>query len=163
MCAWRLTSRSFLDGLQQMSNYYCLPGRAGGSPSTLVATVVLVFIRPDRVEHALPSLPPSGTELRMVFIAWNGTIRHALPMELDKALNQFSDEVPKLPSRSSAELRELKAYQCLRPDCSDLSSHMEGHLVDAEEQFHNLVHGERMGLSDSIRHPPMLKLIILPG
>src|SRR6266567_3548621 len=31
-CAWRLTSRSFLDGLPQMSNCYCLPGRAGGTP-----------------------------------------------------------------------------------------------------------------------------------
>src|SRR5260370_25989853 len=32
MCAWRLTSWSFLDGLPKMSNCYCLPGRAGGSP-----------------------------------------------------------------------------------------------------------------------------------
>ena len=33
---WRLTFRSFRDGLRYLSNFYCLPGRAGGSPSGLV-------------------------------------------------------------------------------------------------------------------------------
>jgi hypothetical protein len=32
MCAWRLTSWSFLDGLPEMSNCYCHPGKAGGTP-----------------------------------------------------------------------------------------------------------------------------------
>jgi hypothetical protein len=32
MCAWRLTSWSFLDGLPKMSNCYCHPGKAGGTP-----------------------------------------------------------------------------------------------------------------------------------
>ena len=31
-CAWRLTIGSFVDGLPEMSNCYCHPGRAGGSP-----------------------------------------------------------------------------------------------------------------------------------
>jgi hypothetical protein len=31
-CAWRLTIWSFLDGLPQMSNFYCHPGRTGGPP-----------------------------------------------------------------------------------------------------------------------------------
>jgi hypothetical protein len=31
-CAWRLTSKSFLDGPPEMSNSYCLPGRVGGTP-----------------------------------------------------------------------------------------------------------------------------------
>src|SRR5690348_13128629 len=32
---WRLTLRSFPDGLPHLSNCYCLPGRAGGSPHGL--------------------------------------------------------------------------------------------------------------------------------
>src|SRR5208337_2289060 len=32
---WLLTSRSFRDGLRYLSNFYCLPGRAGGSPNEL--------------------------------------------------------------------------------------------------------------------------------
>ncbi|MGD1082794.1 MAG: hypothetical protein ABR881_31145, partial [Candidatus Sulfotelmatobacter sp.] len=35
-CAWRLTFGSFRDGLLYLSNFYCLPGRAGGSPFVLV-------------------------------------------------------------------------------------------------------------------------------
>ena len=31
-CAWRLTIQSFRDGLPQMSNFCCHPGRAGGPP-----------------------------------------------------------------------------------------------------------------------------------
>src|SRR5215469_16672117 len=31
-CAWRLTFGSLRDGLRYLSNFYCLPGRAGGSP-----------------------------------------------------------------------------------------------------------------------------------
>src|SRR5689334_8074215 len=34
-CAWRLTSGSFRDGLRYLSNFYCLPGRAGGLPFLL--------------------------------------------------------------------------------------------------------------------------------
>ena len=30
---WRLTLRSFRDGLPDLSNFYCHPGRAGGSPT----------------------------------------------------------------------------------------------------------------------------------
>ena len=32
---WRLTIWSFRDGLPDLSNFYCLPGRAGGSPNGL--------------------------------------------------------------------------------------------------------------------------------
>ncbi len=32
---WRLTSGSLRDGLLYLSNSYCLPGRAGGSPNGL--------------------------------------------------------------------------------------------------------------------------------
>jgi NAD(P)-dependent dehydrogenase (short-subunit alcohol dehydrogenase family) len=37
-CAWRLTTWSFLDGLPKMSNSYCLPGRAGGTPDWISRT-----------------------------------------------------------------------------------------------------------------------------
>uniref|UniRef100_UPI0025D70465 hypothetical protein n=1 Tax=uncultured Thiodictyon sp. TaxID=1846217 RepID=UPI0025D70465 len=33
--AWRLTTRSFLDGPPEMSNFCCLPGKAGGFPILL--------------------------------------------------------------------------------------------------------------------------------
>jgi hypothetical protein len=39
-CAWRLTLRSFRDGLRYLSNFYCLPGRAGGSPNELAEGIV---------------------------------------------------------------------------------------------------------------------------
>jgi hypothetical protein len=34
-CAWRLTSGSLRDGLRYLSNFYSLPGRAGGLPFVL--------------------------------------------------------------------------------------------------------------------------------
>jgi len=36
-CAWRLTSGSLRDGLRSLSNFYCLPGTAGGLPFVLGA------------------------------------------------------------------------------------------------------------------------------
>ena len=37
---WRLTRGSFLLGLPDLSNFCCLPGRAGGSPNGLVADAI---------------------------------------------------------------------------------------------------------------------------
>ena len=39
---WRLTLRSFRDGLRYLSNFYCLPGGAGGSPNGLAAVEATV-------------------------------------------------------------------------------------------------------------------------
>jgi hypothetical protein len=47
---WRLTLRSFRDGLRYLSNFYCLPGRAGGSPNGLgiVLTSLTLLTRRKR-------------------------------------------------------------------------------------------------------------------
>ena len=64
-------------------------------------------------------------------------------MKLGKVLDQLLDEILKLRSSSIAEVRELKADLCFRSNGSHLSAHMEGHLVDGEKQFYDLVHDER--------------------
>jgi hypothetical protein len=57
--------------------------------------------------------------------------------------DQLPNEIFNLHSGSIAELRELKTDQLLRAKGTNLSSHAEGHVVDAEDQFHDLVHSQR--------------------
>jgi len=75
----------------------------------------------------------------MLQIVLNGTVRNALLMQVGKMLYQLPDKLLKLASNSIVELRKLKTHQLHRSNHSHLSTHTEGHLVDAEEQFHDLV------------------------
>ena len=59
---WRLTTQSFLDGLPEMSNGYCLPGRAGGLP-------ILFTARTVAFQEFLKSYMEIGT-----IAEWNGQI-----------------------------------------------------------------------------------------
>ena len=57
--AWRLTSGSFRDGLLYLSNFYCLPGRAGGS--LFVLAQLDLYKTPTRLRALkLTTRPPAA-------------------------------------------------------------------------------------------------------
>jgi len=86
--------------------------------------------------------PMSRAFLRLLFIILRGAIRDTLLVKFLEMRDQFSDKIFKLPSRSVAELRELKTHLRHRSNDSDLSSYAEGNVVDTEDQFHSLVDGD---------------------
>jgi len=105
--------------------------------------VLLAFIRPDRIEHTSHLRSPSSRGVRLLPIILGGPMRKALLVKPGKVVDQFPDEFLELQSNSVAEERELKTHQLLRSKCSHFSSYTEGHLVDAEDQLHDLVHDKR--------------------
>jgi 5-methylcytosine-specific restriction enzyme subunit McrC len=64
---WRLTLRSFRDGLRYLSNFYCLPGRAGGSPNGLAGATHELLRRQLGRAHAGRSETIQGVRGRVDF------------------------------------------------------------------------------------------------
>jgi hypothetical protein len=70
----------------------------------------------------------------------SGTAFNAPVLLLRKMLDQLFDEIFQPLSNSMAGAGKLKADQHFRTNGPHLPPHAEGHLVDAEDQFHHLIH-----------------------
>ena len=93
-----------------------------------------LFFNELQIHHTAEISEPSPAPL--------GTARKASILQLGKLLDQLFDEILKPLPNSIAEVGELKAYQGFRSNGSHRPAHVEGHLVDAEDQFHDLIHDE---------------------
>jgi hypothetical protein len=71
-----------------------------------------------------------------------GTSRDAPIMKLGKVVDHLLDEFLKPLSNPIAQVGKLKAYQGFRAKGSHLPAHVEGHVVDGEDQLYDLIHDE---------------------